>query len=58
MDELNKKAPLFPPEAQDMMRQAGDRMEMAQGQLKGKNPNGASAEERAALDQLAQLKRA
>ncbi len=57
MGELNKKAPIFNPDAQQMMQQAGERMGKAQGQLSAKNPSGASAEERASLDQLGQLKK-
>ncbi|MFN7131267.1 MAG: DUF4175 family protein, partial [Myxococcales bacterium] len=57
MDELNGKAPIFSPDAQQMMQQSGQRMGKAQGQLSGRNPTGAMAEQRAALDQLSELKK-
>ncbi len=57
MDELNQEAPLFPEEAKQMLKQAGSRMGRAQGQLSSRNPTGAMAEERAALDQLGSLKK-
>jgi len=57
MGQMNQQAPVFPPEAQQMMRQVGERMGQAQGELKGRNPGGAAAEQRAALDQLGQVKK-
>jgi hypothetical protein len=57
MQQLNQKAPLFSPQAQELMQKTGERMGKAQGQLQGQNPGGAAAEERAALDQLGQLKK-
>lgn len=57
MDELNQKAPIFSPEAQQMMEQSGQRMGRAQSQLQSRNPTGAMAEQRAALDQLSDLKK-
>lgn len=57
MGQMNQQAPIFSPEAQQMMRQAGDRMGKAQRELRGRNPTGAIAEQRAALDQIGQLKK-
>ncbi|MBI5548419.1 MAG: DUF4175 family protein [Deltaproteobacteria bacterium] len=56
MEELNQQGPLFPGSAQQMMQGVGNRMGQAQGQMQANNPTGASAQERAALDQLGELK--
>lgn len=57
MDDINKQAPLFPGEAQEMMQQAAGRMQRAQGKMQARDPTGSVAEERAALDQLGELKK-
>ncbi|HCF61609.1 MAG TPA: hypothetical protein DFS52_26885, partial [Myxococcales bacterium] len=57
MGRMNQQAPLFSPDAQQMMKQAGDRMGQAQRELRGRNPTGAIAEQRAALDQISQLQK-
>jgi uncharacterized protein YukE len=57
MEDINKQGPLFPGEAQQMMQQAGQSMQNAQQRMEDRNPTGASAQERAALDQLGELKK-
>ncbi len=56
MEQLNSELPLFGPEAQQMMQGAAERMGNAGQRLQGRDPTGAAAEERAALDQLTQLR--
>jgi hypothetical protein len=57
MEQMNQRAPLFSPQAQEMLRQAGERMGKAHGALQGQDPGGAAAEQRAALDQIGQIKK-
>ncbi len=55
MLEMNNEAPLFSAEAKEKLQAAAKRMRQAQGQLRAHRPTSALAEQRAALDQLANL---
>jgi t-SNARE complex subunit (syntaxin) len=55
MSEMNQEAPLFSTEAKEKLQAVAKRMGQAQGQLRMHRPTTALAEQRAALDELANL---
>lgn len=57
MDELSQMAPIFDPDAQRQLEQAGQRMGEAAGELGRKDARGANAEQHAALEHLQSLQR-
>lgn len=56
MEALNESAPIFPEEARELMRQIGAQMAAAEGGLREESPARSARSQRAALDQLGELK--
>ncbi|HEX7487574.1 MAG TPA: hypothetical protein VF341_01610, partial [Anaeromyxobacteraceae bacterium] len=57
LSELAQRAPVFPPDAQDMLAGSQGHMRKAQGELGQRNPQRGHGEQRQALDDLARFKR-
>jgi hypothetical protein len=57
LQELAQKAPVFPPQAGEMLGGSQGHMQRAQGELAMRNPQRGHGEQRQALDDLARFKR-
>jgi hypothetical protein len=57
LSELAQKAPVFPPQAQEMLGGSQGHMQRAQGELALRNPQRGHGEQRQALDDLARFRR-
>lgn len=57
MQQIGRRAPVFPQSSQQQMRQAQQRMGQASGKMAAKSPGGAVAEQRAALENLRQIRK-
>jgi hypothetical protein len=55
--ELSQRAPVFPPQAQEMLGGSQGHMQRAQGELAVRNPQRGHGEQRLALDDLARFRR-
>ncbi|MFL5301355.1 MAG: hypothetical protein ACJ79R_13530, partial [Anaeromyxobacteraceae bacterium] len=57
LDELAQKAPVFPPQARDMLAGSEGHMSRAESELGQKNPQRGHGEQRQAMDDLARFKK-
>ncbi len=57
LSELAQRAPVFPPQAQEMLGGSQGHMQRAQGELAMRNPQRGHGEQRLALDDLARFRR-
>ncbi len=57
LGELAEKAPVFPPQASELLGNSQSHMQRAQGELQGKDPQRGLGEQRQALDELGRFQR-